>query len=75
MTYHFDMKASDLININDKVRQLIKAHLQANNMTLTAFAKATGIHQAQLWVYMNEKQKGLHTSTLEKIGDYLAKKV
>ena len=44
-------------------------------MTLTAFAKATGIHQAQLWVYMNEKQKGLHTSTLEKIGNYLAKKV
>lgn len=71
------MKAKDLINLNNEVRQLIVQHLDRTGQTLNSFAREAGVHQNQLWMYLysGEEKKGLHTSTLEKIGNYLAKKV
>ena len=65
------MKPSDIKDVNNKVRRMIRKYLKANNETLSAFCRRAEIHQSQMWVYMNSKdpQKGLHTSTLEKIGN------
>lgn len=70
------MKAKDLINFNSEVRQLIIEHLEKHAQTLNSFAKEAGVHQNQLWMYLysGDQKKGLHTSTIEKIGRYLAKK-
>jgi len=69
------MKAKDLIGLNDKVRKLITEHIQTKGITLNQFAKECGIHQNQMWMYVHsgDSKKGLHTFTLEKIGNYIAK--
>lgn len=70
------MKAKDLINLNNEVRQMIVQHLERTGQTLNNFAKEAGVHQNQLWMYLysGEEKKGLHSYTIEKIGRYLAKK-
>jgi predicted XRE-type DNA-binding protein len=73
------MKAKDLMNINAEVIKMINDHIDKHNMNLSQFAKESGVHQSQLWLYMNTNKsaglsKGLHTNTLEKIGTYLSKK-
>jgi lambda repressor-like predicted transcriptional regulator len=70
------MKAKDLINLNNEVRQMIVQHLERTGQTLNNFSKEAGVHQNQLWMYLysGEEKKGLHSYTIEKIGRYLAKK-
>jgi len=49
--------------------------MEEQNITLNAFSKQAGVHQNQLWLYLysGKESKGLHSSTLEKIGRYLSK--
>ena len=67
------MKATDLKDVNNKIRKMIRKHLKANDETLSDFCRRAKIHQSQMWVYMNssDPKKGLHTTTLEKIGNAL----
>ena len=65
------MENTDLINFNNQLRELILEHLDEQNITLTEFCRKAKLSQPQMWMFMNTKdpKKGLHTSTLEKIGD------
>ncbi|CAB4152716.1 hypothetical protein UFOVP611_27 [uncultured Caudovirales phage] len=68
------MTAKELSNINGATRELILNYLAKNDITLNMFATRAGVHQNQLWVYLysgNEK-KGLHSTTLQKIGLFMA---
>jgi lambda repressor-like predicted transcriptional regulator len=69
------MKKSDLANLNSLIREMILRHMEEQNITLNAFSKQAGVHQNQLWLYLysGKESKGLHSSTLEKIGRYLSK--
>ena len=67
------MTLKELSNINQITRKLITDYIAKNNISENKFAQNAGISQNQLWIYLhsgNEK-KGLHTTTLEKIGKYL----
>lgn len=68
------MKASDLKNINASTRKMIVDYLTKHSMSLNAFAKKAGVHQNQLWMYLHsgDPKKGLHSTTMEKIGRYLS---
>jgi hypothetical protein len=67
------MTAKDLANINTEVRKMITQTMEKKNLTLNGFAKAAGVHQNQLWLYLySDTNKGLHSSTLEKIGKFLS---
>jgi len=68
------MNAKDLKNINKTTRQMIVEAMTKNDLTLNQFAKNAGLHQNQLWLYLysGTEKKGLHSYTLEKIGDYLS---
>jgi hypothetical protein len=68
------MTAKELSNINSATRELLLNYLKKHNITLNMFATRAGVHQNQLWVYLysgNDK-KGLHSTTLEKIGRFMA---
>ena len=70
------MTLKELSNINKITRKLITDYITLNNISENKFAKESGISQNQLWIYLhsgNEK-KGIHTTTLEKIGKYLNSK-
>jgi len=68
------MNAKDLKNINKTTRQMIVEAMTKNDLTLNQFAENAGLHQNQLWLYLysGTEKKGLHSYTLEKIGDYLS---
>ena len=66
------MRAIELSNINESTRKMIKKFMKVNKMTLNAFAKNAGVHQTQLWVYLNDKERGLTSNTLQKIGKYMS---
>lgn len=71
------MKAKDLKDLNKNVRLMIETFINDNeNMTLAKFSDEAGVHQSQLWMYLHsgDQKKGLHSSTLEKIGIYLSNK-
>jgi hypothetical protein len=53
---------------------MIVEAMTTNDLTLNQFAKNAGLHQNQLWLYLysGTEKKGLHSYTLEKIGDYLS---
>jgi len=70
------MTPKHLANINTIVRKMIVDHLQKTKITENQFAKDCGIQQNQLWLYLHSgnDKKGLHSATLQKIGEYLAKK-
>ena len=64
------MRAKELANLNDLARDIIKAYIVKKKLTLNAFSKRAGVHQSQLYLYL-EAGKGLNASTLEKIGKYI----
>jgi hypothetical protein len=68
------MTTNDLANINKITRKLIRDYIVRNGITEAKFARDAGIHQNQLWLYLNSnnEKKGLHTTTLEKIGNFLS---
>lgn len=67
------MTAKDLMNINAETKRLIQEYILQKGMTLAAFSRKAGVHQAQMWIYFNgDEQKGLHGRTIEKIGKYLS---
>jgi DNA-binding Xre family transcriptional regulator len=68
------MTTNDLSNINSITRKLIRDYIVRNGITEAKFARDAGIHQNQLWLYLNSnnEKKGLHTTTLEKIGKFLS---
>jgi hypothetical protein len=70
------MKSEELKELNANVKKMIQSHIEKNKITLTEFARNAKIHQSHLWEFMNtkEKKKGMHSSTLEKIGEFLNKK-
>jgi hypothetical protein len=67
------MTTNDLANINSITRKLIRDYITRNGITEAKFARDAKIHQNQLWLYLNSNndKKGLHTTTLEKIGKFL----
>jgi lambda repressor-like predicted transcriptional regulator len=67
------MKLTDLKNLNEKIRSEIKKHLKKEGITLHQFCKKVGVHQSQMWIYLysDNKSAGLHSKTLEKIGNSL----
>lgn len=67
------MKAKDLANINEETRKMITEYISKHNITLNAFSKMAGVHQNQLWLYLysGDPKKGLHSTTMEKIGKYI----
>lgn len=66
------MKIKDLANINAEVKEIITAYMQNKNLTLNAFSKKVGVHQSQLYLFLEATdKKGLHSTTLEKIGKYI----
>ena len=69
------MKANELKNINKSTRKLILDAMDKHNLSLNQFAKNAGLHQNQLWLYLysGAEKKGLHSYTMEKIGEYLTK--
>ena len=67
------MTLKELSTINQITRKLITDYITKNKISENKFAQNAGISQNQLWIYLhsgNEK-KGIHTTTLEKIGKYL----
>jgi hypothetical protein len=68
------MTSKELGTLNSIVREKILSHMKQHNMSLNAFSKQAGVHQNQLWLYLysGNESKGLHSSTLEKIGRYLS---
>jgi predicted transcriptional regulator len=67
------MKVIDLANINAEAKKIILSYMEKKSLTLNAFSKKAGVHQSQLYLFLeggNDK-KGLHSSTLEKIGRYI----
>ena len=64
------MKAKELASLNTSARELIQAYIDKKKLTLNGFSKKAGVHQSQLYLYL-EAGKGLHSSTLEKIGKYI----
>ena len=72
------IKSKDLAELNSATRVLITEYLIKKNLTLNSFAKSCGVHQNQLWLYLNVNKtgnhtKGLHSGTLQKIGVYMVK--
>jgi hypothetical protein len=69
-----EMTAMQLANVNNSARKLIINYLTKKGITLNFFAKHSGCHQNQLWLYLysSDSNKGLHSGTLEKIGVYIA---
>ncbi len=65
------MKAKELANLNTSARELIKGYIEKKKLTLNAFSKKAGVHQSQLYLYL-EAGKGLNATTLEKIGKYIS---
>jgi len=67
------MELTDLKGFNKKVRKLILEYLEKNDMTLHKFCKKVGVHQSQMWIYLygDNKKAGLHSRTLEKIGEII----
>ncbi len=65
--------SNQLANINKMARQMILDYISKKGITLNFFAKQSGCHQNQLWLYLysTESNKGLHSGTLEKIGMYI----
>jgi hypothetical protein len=66
------MTAKDLMNINTETRRLINDYIERKGLTLAAFSRMAGVHQAQMWIYINgHNERGLHGRTIEKIGKFL----
>jgi len=67
------MEAIELSKINELTRDMINNYMEKKKLTMHKFAKECGIHQSQLWVYLRsgDKTKGLHSGTLERIGEYI----
>ena len=65
------MKAKELANLNTLAKDLIKGYIEKKKLTLNAFSKKAGVHQSQLYLYL-EAGKGLNATTLEKIGKYIS---
>jgi len=70
------MTSKDLSNINALTRKMISESMEKKKLTLNAFARGSGVHQNQLWLYMNsgDESKGLHSTTMEKIGKFINSK-
>jgi predicted transcriptional regulator len=68
------MKAQDLKQINSEVRRMISEYISEHKITLTEFARKSGIHQSHLSVFMNlpDSKKGFNSNTIEKIGKFLS---
>ncbi len=71
------MTSKDLANINQLTRDMIEKYMTKNDMTLSEFSRKAQCHQSQIHLYLmgdrHGVQKGLHSSTLEKIGKLLSK--
>jgi hypothetical protein len=66
------MTAKDLMNINTETKRLINDYIERKGITLAAFSRMSGVHQAQMWIYINgNSEKGLHGRTIEKLGKFL----
>ena len=70
---HVKITAKQLSKVNSLAREMIQLHLLTENITLAKFSRDAGLSQNQIWLYLNAENtsKGLHTTTLEKIGKYL----
>lgn len=67
------MTPKDLANINYNTRSMLTEYMDRKGMTISSFSREAGCHQNQLWLYLRggDAKKGLHSSTLQKIGLYI----
>jgi hypothetical protein len=70
------MKAKELKDINQSTRKMILAFMKDHDMTLNAFCKEAKLHQNQIWLYLysGDDSKGVHSGTLQKLGEYMSSK-
>lgn len=62
----------NLSTIEKDTRKMIKDHL-STGVTLYRFCKDAGLHQSQIYVFLNHDDKGLTSKALVKIGKYFGK--
>ena len=67
------MTLKELSTINQITRKLITDYITKNKISENKFAQNAGISQNKLLIYLHSvnDKKGIHTTTLEKIGKYL----
>jgi hypothetical protein len=58
----------------DELRQLLINYLHDNKASLNQVSKDAGIHQPNLHVFINSKEKGLSAINMEKLFRVLSKK-
>jgi hypothetical protein len=70
------MKPKDLETINESMRTMIGDFIQKHEMTINSFARASGIHQSHLSLFMrgDDSSRGMHSHTIEKIGRFMRMK-
>lgn len=70
------MKVTDLKDINKSTRKMILDFMKLNNLTLNAFCKEAKLHQNQIWLYLysGDEGKGVHSGTLQKLGEFMSSK-
>jgi predicted transcriptional regulator len=68
------MTPEQLITLNQDVRSLITDYLEKHQMSLYQFSKKAGIHQNQLYIYLNgqDEKKGLHSGSFKKLGIFMS---
>ena len=65
--------AEQLQNLDNDVRTIILDYMLCNgNMTTHAFAKLSGVHPNQVYLFLNG-DRGLNLTTVQKIGEVINK--
>lgn len=67
------MNKRDLSELTERSIELIQSYLDKEDKTINALAVEAGVHPTQLWLFMRG-ERGLTTSSLEKIGKAIKKK-
>ena len=67
------MNKRDLSELTERSQELIQSYLDKEDKTINALAVEAGVHPTQLWLFMRG-ERGLTTSSLEKIGKAITKR-
>jgi len=65
--------AGQLKNLVNDCRKIINDHIKENDMSVHGFAKLTGVHPNQMYMFLN-MDRGLNLTTMQRIGEILSKK-
>lgn len=66
------MEPKELARINVNAKRLINEYIKSKGYSISGFAKKVKVNPNQLFIYLcTEEKKGLHSATLQKIGEYI----